>query len=119
MRTCIAMLTCLFVFAACGGVDTDAIKSEIATLKKKLAALNAEKVQVMEKNTTIKTDSFKATGAYRRAKKSGDEDAIATAKQNLDAAAAAAQQALDAEKALDDRIRDIKDKIRDLEKKLR
>lgn len=119
MRTLIAMLTCLLVLAACGGVDTDAIKSQIAGLEKKLKTLNAEKVELLGSNTTVKNASFKATAAFMRAKKGGDEDAIAAAKQNLEAAQAAAQAAIDAEKSLDDRIRDIKDKIRALKKKLR
>ncbi|MDJ0521879.1 MAG: hypothetical protein QNJ90_07365 [Planctomycetota bacterium] len=119
MRTCFAILTCLIVLAACGGVDKEAIKSQIKDLEKKLRAANGEKAALIDKNTNIKTASFKATARYKSAKRKGDESAIAEAKANMEAAAQTAQAALDAEKALDDRIRDLKDKISALKKKIR
>lgn len=113
---CVACLVCL---GACGGDDTEAIKSSITKLQKKLAGLNAEKAEMMTKNGPIKTASFKAMAAFKGAQRKGDADAIAAAKQARDEAAALAQEAVDAEKAIDDGIRDLKDKIASLKRKLR
>ncbi len=118
MRIAIALLTCLFVLAACSGEDGAAKAQQIKQLKQQYTQLNAELAEKLNTWGPIRDKVIPAMGAWRRAKASGDEGAAAAAKLALEEAQAASNDAIALEKSLKDRIRDLKDKIRKLGGKL-
>jgi len=114
MRTTLALLACLVVLAACGGDDGEARKAKLADLTKQYHALNAEFAEKSVAWQVVKNAVIPARSAWIRAKKSENETEAATAKQAFEEAQAAANDVIAQEKALHDRIRDLKDEIKRL-----
>jgi chromosome segregation ATPase len=115
MRTTLAMLACLVLFAACGGDDDgEARKAKIANLRKQYQALNAEFAEKSVAWLVVRNALIPARSAMLHAKKSEDEGAAAAAKQAFEEAQAAASDVIQQEQALQGRIRDLKDEIKRL-----
>ena len=112
MRTVTTILTvslaCLLLLGACGGDDGAAKAQKIKDLKAELKGLNAKKAELYEEWQVIRNKVIPANNAWKRAKGTPEEAAL---KEALDQASAASQETIDAEKEINDRIRELTDEI--------
>ena len=106
--TFVVVLASLVLLGACGGDDGAAKAQKIKDLKAELKAVNAKKAELHPGWQEIRNLVIPARQAWLRAKGSPEESA---AKDAFDKASADAQETIDAEKELDDKIREITDAI--------
>lgn len=121
MRSVIAFVVPLLLLAACNGNDEEIAAKRQA--HKKLEAqyqkLNGELADKLEVWGPVKFAVIPARKEWMRAKRSGDSDETAAAKQALDQAQAAANDVTSKEQALKARINELRDKMNELEDQVR
>ena len=116
----LALVSVSLLLAACGNEEEIlAKKKQLDQIRTKYKALNAELAEKSPGWQEVKNAVIPARSALIAAKRSEDESATAAAQEGFDAASAAANTVIDEEKALQDRIRDLKDEIGKLEKAIK
>jgi predicted nucleic acid-binding Zn-ribbon protein len=120
MRTQVLCIIAALLLAGCGNEkEIASLQTDMQRLKAQYKALNDEKAEKHPGWLEIRSEVIPLQRAFMAAKRSNDEAALAQAKEELEAAQAAATAVAEEERLLANQIRDVQVKMEKVEREIR